>query len=80
MSSTDEPGVASLSLGGWLVAAAAIVGVAIVLHALFPRYEMTTHGSTGDAVVVFDRWTGQFQRAMFGTDGQPQTSVVVRPF
>jgi hypothetical protein len=79
LSSTD--GSASpVGAGVWLVTAAATLAVAIVLHALFPRYEMTPHGANGDAVVVFDRWTGQFQRAVYAADGEPRTSVVVRPF
>jgi hypothetical protein len=80
LSSTDERTPPPLSLGVWMVSAAAILAAGIVLHAFFPRYELTPHGSSGDAVVVFDRWTGQFQRAIYGPDGEPRASSVVRPF
>ena len=77
MLSTDS---APTGGGIWLLGAAALLAAAIVLHALVPRYEMRPHGTGGDAVVVFDRWTGQFQRAVYGADGEPRTSAVVRPF
>jgi hypothetical protein len=64
----------------WMVSAALVLAVAVLLHAIFPRYELMSHGAGGDAVVVFDRWTGQFQRAIYGADGEPRTSAVVRPF
>jgi hypothetical protein len=80
LSSIDERSPAPLSLGLWILSAAAVLAAGLVVQALFPRYELTTHGVTGDAVVVFDRWTGQFQRATYGADGEPHTSSVVRPF
>lgn len=80
MSSIDEPTTSPLSLGVWMISAAAILAAGIVLQALFPRYELTAHGTSGDAVVVFDRWTGRFQRATYGADGEPRASSVVRPF
>lgn len=79
LSSIDERLPVPFSPGVWLLSAAAVLALGIVLHALFPRYEMTGH-TTGDSVVVFDRWTGQFQRAVYGPDGEPRTSAVVKPF
>jgi hypothetical protein len=72
--------IAGAPAGVWIVAAAVILAAGITLHSLFPRYELIPHGGDGTVVVVFDRWTGQFQRAVYGPDGEPQTSVVVRPF
>lgn len=69
-----------MGLGAWIVFAAGVLAVGLVLQSLFPRYELTPHGTNGDAVVVFDRWTGQFQRATYGADGEPRASSVVRPF
>ncbi|HUE84869.1 MAG TPA: hypothetical protein VMO26_02220 [Vicinamibacterales bacterium] len=66
--------------GVWMVAAATLLALGLVLHALFPRYALTPHGSDGEAVVVFDRWTGQFQQATYGPDGEPRMTSVVRPF
>jgi len=60
----------------WRLLAAGILALGLLLHALFPRYEMLP---MGEGVVVFDRWTGAFQRATY-VDGQPETSQVVRPF
>lgn len=80
MSSIDDRTPAPVGLGLWILSAAAVLAAGLVLQALFPRYELTTHGTTGDAVVVFDRWTGQFQRATYSADGEPRTSAVVRPF
>jgi hypothetical protein len=80
LSSIDERPAAPLSLGAWMVGAAAILAAGIVLHAFFPRYELTPSGTDGAAIVVFDRWTGRFQRATYGPDGEPRTSSVVRPF
>jgi hypothetical protein len=80
LSSIDERTAPQLALGIWITFAAAILSAGVVLHAFFPRYELTSHGASGDAVVVFDRWTGRFQRAMYGPDGEPRTSSVVRPF
>lgn len=67
-------------MGVWILSAAAVLAAGLVLHALLPRYDITPHGTTGEAVVVFDRWTGQFQRATYGPDGEPRVSSVVRPF
>lgn len=80
MSSTDERTPTPLGLGVWIVSAAAVLAAGLVLHALFPRYQLSPHGVNSDAVVVFDRWTGQFQRATYSPDGEPRTSSVVRPF
>lgn len=80
LSSIEERGGTPLGLGVWIVMSAAVLAAGLVLHALFPRYELTSHGADGGAVVVFDRWTGQFQRATYGADGEPRTSSVVRPF
>jgi hypothetical protein len=66
--------------GMWIALAAALVSAALILQALLPRYTLTTVGQAGDVVLVFDRWTGQFQRATYGPDGAPRVTEVVRPF
>jgi hypothetical protein len=68
------------SRGWWALAATLIIAIAIVLHALLPRYSFTTVGQDGAVVLVFDRWTGQFQRATYGPDGEPRVTSVVKPF
>lgn len=79
---SDVPGsmFGPISSGVWWSAVALIIAVAIVLHAMLPRYSFTTVGQDGAVVLVFDRWTGQFQRAIYGPDGEPRVSSVVRPF
>ena len=62
----------------WTVAGALLAG-AIVLHGLMPRYELTV-GAGGDSVIVFDRWTGQFQRIDYQPNGEPRATPVVSPF
>jgi hypothetical protein len=69
-----------VSAGIWGIVAAALAAIGLTLHALLPRYTMTTVGQDGAAVIVFDRWTGQFQRATYGADGEPRVTSVVRPF
>jgi hypothetical protein len=66
------------SLGVWLAIAATALAVGLIVQGLFPRYQLTP--LAGDSVVVFDRWTGSFQRATYGPDGEPRASSVLRPF
>lgn len=80
---STQPGqdkVTDMSLGIWSVVAAALLALGLTLHALLPRYTMTTVGEGGAVVLVFDRWTGQFQRATYGPDGEPRVTSVVKPF
>jgi hypothetical protein len=72
-------GLAGAGLGLWLAIAAATIALAVVLHAALPRYTFST-GQDGSVVLVFDRWTGQFQRASYGPDGEPRVTSVVKPF
>ena len=69
-----------ISPSAWAVAAALVVAIGLVFHALLPRYTFTTVGQDGAVVLVFDRWTGQFQRATYGADGEPKVTSVVKPF
>ena len=63
----------------WTIAAAMLAG-AIVLHAMLPRYELASVGANGESVIVFDRWTGQFQRVDYQPNGDPRATQVVNPF
>lgn len=65
--------------GVWILVAAAVLAIALILHALLPRYEFARSASSPD-VYVFDRWTGVFQRVTYGSDGEPRATPVVRPF
>jgi hypothetical protein len=76
---TDRPVGSTLAPGVWRLIAAAVLAVALILHALLPRYEFS-RGPDSAAVFVFDRWTGVFQRVTYGANGEPQATPVVRPF
>ena len=46
------------------------IAVAIVFHALVPRYEVTVIvESSGGAVTRFDRWTGNFEFRLLSAGG-----------
>ena len=57
-----------------------IVGAALV-HALFPRYDWRpVEGSGSLSIVVFDRWTGHFQRAVYDDKEGLNVMGVFTPF
>jgi hypothetical protein len=64
----------------WLALAALLIAAAIALQALFPRYEFAIIGEDGRAMMIYDRWTNQFQRAIYDEKGEPRLTGVVRPF
>jgi hypothetical protein len=70
----------AIAPAAWSLVAAALIAIGLLLHAVLPRYTMTTVGADGAVVLVFDRWTGQFQRATYGPDGEPKVTSVVKPF
>ncbi len=61
----------------WLAVAGLLLAIAIGLHGIMPRYEFSSEGSS---VIVYDRWTGRFQRTTYDAQGEPTASQVVRPF
>jgi hypothetical protein len=69
-----------LPRGLWAFLAALIVALAIALHAVFPRYEFRIVGEDGRGIIVYDRWTGKFQRADYSTTGEPTLRPVLTPF
>ena len=62
----------------WLIIALLALAAALIIHAVFPRYDWTVQ--TNDTVVVYDRWEGRFQRAVFDDDGTLNLSDVYQPF
>jgi hypothetical protein len=65
------------ALNPWIVAGAAILGTCLVLagHTMLPRYDWRPVGD-GHAVVVYDRWSGRFQRTEWDAAGKPHLSDV----
>jgi hypothetical protein len=61
-------------------AAIVLVALAITLHALFPRYDYRVVGEDGRALMIYDRWSGRFQRANYDAAGEPSLTKVVTPF
>jgi len=53
----------------------------LLAHAFFPRYEWRTiqDGSTIN-LVVYDRWAGRFQRAVYDEKGNLNAMGVFTPF
>jgi hypothetical protein len=68
-----------ISLGPWLAIAAIVLALGLMTQNLFPRYQFAT-APDGTTVLVLDRWTGAFQRATYGADGEPRATSVLRPF
>ena len=68
-----------LPSGLWVAIAATVVALAIVLNAIFPRYNYQLF-ENGRAMVIYDRWTGKFQRANYDEKGDPTLTRVLTPF
>ena len=50
------------------------------LHALSPRYEWRAVNDSGSALIVYDRWSGRFQRAEYDPSGKVKPMDVYTPF
>ena len=62
---------------GLLIALAA----GLLAHAFFPRYDWRTVEQNGSvSVIVYDRWSGRFQRAVYNDNGNLTTMGVFSPF
>lgn len=59
---------------------AALGVLALFVHALFPRYEFRPVNADGTAIVIYDRWSGRFQRAVYDSDGRVKPMDVFTPF
>ena len=59
----------------------AILAVAVLLHSFVPRYEWRTLDESGSvSIVVYDKWTGRFQRGVYDAKGNLTAMGVFRPF
>jgi hypothetical protein len=76
----SEPGFRDVPSAFWAFLAALAIALAIALHAVFPRYDYRITGQDGRGIVIYDRWTGQFQRADYPEHGEPTLQKVLRPF
>jgi hypothetical protein len=73
-------GVGDVPGAVWVAAALVALALAVVLHAVFPRYDYQVIGDDGRAVLVYDRWSGRFQRANYDASAEPSLSRVLTPF
>jgi hypothetical protein len=64
----------------WKVVFAIGASIALILHVLLPRYEWRTYGDSGSIVVVYDRWSNFFQRAVYDEHGKVTPMDPFRPF
>jgi hypothetical protein len=59
---------------------AALLALGVVLHAVFPRYDWRLVGDNGTVIVVHDRWSNRFQRAVYDDQGNVTAMKVYIPF
>lgn len=57
-----------------------LIGVGLILHAVFPRYEWRVIGENGAVVVVYDRWSNYLQRAVYDDQGHVKPNDPFKPF
>jgi hypothetical protein len=58
-----------------------VIGVGVLAHAFFPRYEWrTVDHKDGVTLVIYDRWAGRFQRAVYDDAGHLNVMPVYAPF
>ena len=76
----SDPILRDLPSAFWAFLAALVVGLAIALHAVFPRYDYRIVGEDGRGILIYDRWSGLFQRADYPQQGEPTLGKVIKPF
>lgn len=65
----------------WWWALLAVIAFGVLAHSMLPRYEWRTVEKTGSvSVVVYDRWTGRMQRAVYTDNGDLNVMGVYTPF
>ena len=58
-----------------------LLAVGVLLHSFFPRYEWKTVEKQGAvSIIVYDKWTGRFQRGVYTDDGNLNAMGVFTPF
>jgi len=62
----------------WALLGVALLG--IFAHSFIPRYEWRAVSANGTAMIVYDRWSGRFQRAEYDAGGKVKAMDVFTPF
>jgi hypothetical protein len=58
-----------------------VLAIGLLAHVFYPRYEWrTAQNGGGMDIVVYDRWTGRFQRAVYDDKGSLNVMHVYTPF
>jgi hypothetical protein len=58
-----------------------VVLLAVLAYAMLPRYEVRTVGDeTSVSVIVYDKWTGRMQRAVYDNNGSLNVMGAYMPF
>ena len=58
-----------------------VIAIGLLAHAFFPRYDYrTVQNDKGISIIVYDRWGGRFQRAVYGDNGDLNVMGVYAPF
>lgn len=68
-----------IPLGIWIFLAAVVLACGIGASAFFPRYQSQIIND-GRSMMIYDRWSGRFQRADFSPEGEPMLKGVGKPF
>ena len=78
--STDVSILPDLPAALWMFLGAVLIAAGILVHAAFPRYEWRVVDANGHAIVVYDRWAGKFQRAVWQDDSTVKAMSLWTPF
>jgi hypothetical protein len=58
-----------------------VIVLGILAHAFLPRYEWReVREPNSVSIIVYDKWTGRMQRAVYGDDGRLNLMGVYTPF
>ena len=63
----------------WLSIASMLIAAALFMQAVFPRYQFYVL-EDGQAMIIYDRWAGRFQRTNYDANGEPTLTRVLTPF
>jgi hypothetical protein len=59
----------------------ALLALGLLLHTFFPRYDWKTVDQQGSiSVIVYDKWTGRYQRGVYDNSGNLNVMGVFTPF
>jgi hypothetical protein len=58
-----------------------VIAIGLLAHAFFPRFDYRTmQNDKGISIIVYDRWSGRFQGALYDDKGSLNAMGVFTPF